>query len=65
MLILTRRPGEAIMIGPDVVVTLLGVKGNHCRIGVTAPKNVSVNREEIHEKIQAENALRSEAERLA
>lgn len=54
MLILTRRVGEAIMIGTDTVVTVLGVKGNHVRIGVTAPKSVPVHREEIYVRIQNE-----------
>lgn len=54
MLILTRRPLEAIMIGNDVTVTVLGVKGNHVRIGIKAPKNVAVHREEIYEAIQRE-----------
>lgn len=54
MLILTRRTGESIMIGDDVVVTVLGVKGNQVRIGVDAPKEMTVNREEVHERIQQE-----------
>lgn len=53
MLILTRRVGEVLMIGDDVAVTILGVKGNQVRIGVRAPKHVSVHREEIYERIQA------------
>ena len=54
MLILTRRVGEKLMIGDDVSVVILGVKGNQVRIGVNAPKEVAVHREEIYEKIQAE-----------
>jgi len=54
MLILTRRVGEALMVGDEVTVTVLGVKGNQVRIGVNAPKHVSVHREEIYERIRAE-----------
>lgn len=52
MLILTRRTGEMLMIGDDVTVTIMGVKGNQVRVGVQAPKKVAVHREEIYERIQ-------------
>ena len=52
MLILTRRAGEALMIGDDVSITVLGVKGNQVRIGIDAPKDVAVHREEIFDRIQ-------------
>ena len=54
MLILTRRVGETLMVGDEVSVTVLGVKGNQVRIGINAPKDVSVHREEIYLRIQKE-----------
>lgn len=56
MLILTRRVGESLMIGDEVSVTVLGVKGNQVRLGVNAPKTIAVHREEIYQRIQQEKA---------
>ncbi len=56
MLILRRRGGETVMIGRDITITVLGVKGNQVRIGINAPKDVPVHREEIYERIQSEKA---------
>lgn len=59
MLILTRRIAETLMIGDEVTVTILGVKGNQVRIGVNAPKTVEVHREEIYNRIQREKSISS------
>ncbi|HSG61674.1 MAG TPA: carbon storage regulator CsrA [Pseudomonadales bacterium] len=56
MLILTRRIGETLMVGDEVTVTVLGVKGNQVRLGVNAPKDVAVHREEIYQRIQSEKS---------
>lgn len=65
MLILTRRVGETLMIGDEVTVTVLGVKGNQVRIGVNAPKEVAVHREEIYERIRKEQAGGADLRELA
>lgn len=57
MLILTRRVGETVMIGDDVTITVLGVKGNQVRVGINAPKSVAVHREEIYERIKREQVI--------
>ena len=57
MLILTRRVGETLVIGDDVRVTVLGVRGNQVRVGVNAPKDVAVHREEIYQRIQSEKKM--------
>ena len=56
MLILTRRVGETVMIGDEVTITVLGVKGNQVRVGINAPKTVAVHREEIYERIKREQS---------
>jgi carbon storage regulator len=60
MLILARKTGETLMIGEEVTVTVLGVKGNQVRIGIEAPKDVEVHREEIYERVQKEKAQQVE-----
>lgn len=59
MLILTRRPDETVVIGKDIRVVVMGVNGNQVRIGIEAPKNIEVDREEIHERKQQERANKS------
>jgi carbon storage regulator len=54
MLILTRHLGESIMIGDEVIVTILGIRGNQVRVGISAPKHVAVHREEVYRRIHAE-----------
>ena len=62
MLILTRRVGESLMVGEEITVTVLGVKGNQVRIGVNAPRDVSVHREEIFNRIQSEKDTSTDKE---
>ncbi len=65
MLILTRRVDETLIIGDDVHITVIGVKGNQVRIGINAPKNVSVHREEIYERIQQEKSPSDDSDNTA
>lgn len=65
MLILTRRVGETLIIGDNIIITVLDIKGHHVRVGINAPKEVSVHREEIYQRIQEEkkrNLSQSEVE---
>ena len=55
MLVLTRRPGESIMVGKDIVITVIEIKGGQVRIGIDAPRDVQVHREEVYEQVRQEN----------
>ena len=61
-MILTRRTGETVMVGDDITITVLGVKGNQVRVGINAPRDVPVHREEIYERIKQENGSTDVAE---
>ncbi len=61
MLILTRKSGEKLMVGDEVEITVLGVKGNQVRVGVSAPKDIAVHREEVYIRIKNEKALEQSA----
>lgn len=60
MLILTRRVDEALLIGDDVTITVLEIRGNQVRLGINAPREITVHREEVYERIQAEKSIKSE-----